>query len=107
MVACLGDCLPSGKIEDAKFDCIYGLCDNCGFDKLWSDGLRKILIDENVKPIPNAPLCGPDWEAVNIDWRYFTHSIAPTEANRARESADKAASARAAARTTVDADDDE
>ena len=107
LVACLGDCLPSGKIEDAKFDCIYGLCDDCGFDKLWSDGLRKILIDENDKPIPNAPLCGPDWEAVNIDWRYFTHSIAPTEANRARESADKAASARAAARTTVDADDDE
>jgi hypothetical protein len=71
LVACLGDCLPSGKIEDAKFDCIYGLCDTCGLDKLWSDGLRKILIDENGKPKPNAPLCGPDWEEVNIDWRYF------------------------------------
>ena len=108
MVACLGDCLPSGNIEDAKYDCLYGNCDKCGFKVLWSNGLRPLLInDETEELIPNAPLSCPEWEAKNIDWRYFTHSIAPTEANRECEAAKKAASARAAAKNVVDADDDE
>ena len=43
-VACL-TCLKSGKIEDASFACVNGECPTCGFDKIWSLGLRlRILI---------------------------------------------------------------
>jgi hypothetical protein len=38
-VSCL-PCLTSGKLEDAKFKCINGNCEICGFDKLWKHGVH-------------------------------------------------------------------
>ena len=107
MVACMGACLPTGKLEDAKYECLYGNCEECGFARLWSCGLRELLLDENGALREGAPLNSADWKIAKIHWRYFTHSIAPTEANHALEVARQAASARAAAREGVNANNDE
>jgi hypothetical protein len=107
MVACMGPCLPTGNLEDAKYECLYGECHQCGFERLWSDGLRKVLLDGNEAMIDGAPLSSADWKAATIHWRYLTHSIAPTEANHALHIAKQAANARAAAREGSDANDDE
>jgi hypothetical protein len=42
--ACL-PCLPEmGNLEDAKLSCVNGECYCCGFDKLWSKGVRRVII---------------------------------------------------------------
>ncbi len=42
--ACL-PCLPEfGNLEDAKLSCVNGECYPCGFDKLWSKGVRRVII---------------------------------------------------------------
>lgn len=42
-VACV-PCLKSGKLEDAKFSCVNGECPTCGFDKIWSKGVRRRIL---------------------------------------------------------------
>ena len=42
-VACL-TCFKRGKLEDAKFSCVNGEYPTCGFDKIWSKGLRKRIL---------------------------------------------------------------
>ena len=41
-------CLTNGKLEDANMECIKGECPTCGFDKIWSKGLRwRLLVCES------------------------------------------------------------
>ena len=48
--------------EDAfpemKMDCINGKCEECGFKKLWSQGLRQKLVDDGGDLHPNV---NPIW----------------------------------------------
>jgi hypothetical protein len=38
-------CLPEfGNLEDAKSSCVSGECYRYGFDKLWSKGVRQVII---------------------------------------------------------------
>ena len=84
IVECLQPCLSSQKLEDAKPLClIQDGCDMCGFDQLWSDGLRATLMDEEGTMVTNSPLAGQEWIKPGIDWRYYTSVAKPTVANHA------------------------
>lgn len=66
------------------------------------------LINNENELVPDAKLHCEEWSTPSIDWRYFTHSIAPTVAAHAQEVAKQAADARAAStEKAIDADDDE
>ena len=69
IVKCLQPCLASGKLEDAKPTCLAGNeCDEYGFGKLWSDGLRATLLLEDNTLDDSAPLAGTEWTQPGIDW---------------------------------------
>ena len=108
MIACMEQCLPTGKLEDAAHACLYGDdCDKCGFRRFWSNGLRQSLVDGDDELMPEANMHCEEWTTATIDWRYFTHSISPTVAAHAQEVARQAANARSTSSDNVDADDDE
>ena len=68
-VSCL-PCLTSGKLEDAKFKCIYANCEVCEFDKLWKHGVRARIFKREFdatkgewidKLNPNSKLATDTW----------------------------------------------
>eukprot|EP00984_Skeletonema_dohrnii_P017124 scaffold7728_cov75-Skeletonema_dohrnii-CCMP3373.AAC.2 len=110
-VECLKPCLASDKLEDAEHKCIDGTCDQCGFQRQWSQTLRRKLFVHTLGQEPtmnqDSPLYGPEWTEANIDWRQYSYEVQPTKATHAQEVARQAAAARAAEREDVDADDEE
>ena len=49
--------LCEGAFDGAgKDDCINGKCSACGFKKLWSEGLRKHVVDEKGNVMGSAPV---------------------------------------------------
>ena len=118
--ACLQPCLGTKELEDANYACVNGSeCSKCGFRRLWSNGLRKTLCrtipmnddaivadtttpetggPDSAQPsattlIPDAPLACDEWTKESIDWRYYTHQVAPTEGAHAQEVARQATAA--------------
>ncbi|KAL7534418.1 hypothetical protein ACHAXR_005863 [Thalassiosira sp. AJA248-18] len=117
VVACLKSCLPTGRLEDAKYSCLNGRdCQMCGFRRKWSNGLKKTLFSYEVAPDigeeratlnANASLAAPEWSESSIDWRHYTYQAKPSVASHAQDVARQAASARAASKENIDADDEE
>jgi len=80
IVACLAPCLGrSDKLEGANFECINGNeCSKCGFQQLWSGGVRNSLLTQNDELQVNAILAGPEWKKSKIHWRHYTQQVADT-----------------------------
>ena len=113
--ACLGylSCLEedaNGKriLENAKFSCVNGDFPKCGFDKIWSKGIRnQILIKEFdndtskwvEKLNPKSSFATDVW-LDDIYWRAYEYKEGPSMARHAKEVARQAAAERA-----IDADD--
>ena len=109
MTVCMGQCLPSGQLEDASLECLYGeSCKKCGFARLWSRGLKKVLFNKKRDLQQNYELHCDDWTTSSIDdWRYVTYSIKPTVATHAQDIAQQAANTCAKSSNNIDADDEE
>jgi hypothetical protein len=91
-VSCL-PCLTSGKLEDAKFKCINGNCEVCGFDKIWKHGVRARIFKQEFdatkgewidKLNPNSKLATDTW-LENVKWRDYEYKTKPTLATHAQE----------------------
>ncbi len=91
--ACL-PCLPEmGNLEDAKLSCVNGECYRCGFDKLWSKGVRRVIIlkdfdnqqKEWVESLNKDSVFATDAWLEIIDWCSYTTKEGPTVAEHLRE----------------------
>jgi len=100
-VACL-PCLKNGKLEDAKFSCVNGDCPTCGFDKIWSKGLRnRILMKEYdvgkkefiEKLNPNLSLATDIW-LDKVDWCSYVYKEKPVVQAHLKEVAHQATTQR-------------
>ena len=82
---CVGylPCLENGKLEDAKIECIEGTCTKCGFDKLWSKGVRVRVFDSNNKLNAKSTLATDVWNET-LEWRAYEYKEQPTLASHAR-----------------------
>ncbi len=96
-VSCL-PCLTSGKLEGAKFKCINGNCEICGFDKLWKHGVRARIFKREFdatkgewidKLNPNSKLATDTW-LERVEWRDYEYKTKPTLATHAKEIARQA-----------------
>jgi len=86
-VACL-PCLENGKLEDAKIECIEGTCTKCGFDKLWSKGVRARIFDSDNKLNAKSTLATDVWNET-VEWRAYEYKEQPTLASHAKKLHDK------------------
>ena len=95
IVECLQPYFSSRKLEDAKPSCLLDVgCDKCGFNQLWSGGLRASLLDNDDSIANNALLAGQEWIQLGIDWKYYTSIAKPTVASHAEGAAHQAAAVR-------------
>jgi hypothetical protein len=100
-VSCL-PCLTSGKLEDAKFKCVDGSCERCGFDKLWKHGVRRHILKQEyderkrewVEKLEKSSRLATDVWLDTLEWRDYEYKVKPTLATHAREVARQAAAAR-------------
>jgi hypothetical protein len=107
--ACL-ECVPclqprrngEKKLEDAKFSCVSMECPRCGFDKIWSSGIRNRIILKEYEPSrrafveklnPNCSMATDAWHE-EVYWRAYVYKEGPSIAANAREIAQRAAAAR-------------
>jgi len=78
--------LCENAFESENRDCIEGRCGSCGFKKIWSDGLRKMLVDKdgNLKAGVH-----PVWLKTVQWWRYKTsapsNSVSVDDSNSEKE----------------------
>ena len=108
ILSCIGNCLATGNLEDAKYECLYGdSCQSCGFRRFWFNGLKQILFNDNDDLQQDTNIYCDEWITSSLDWHHFTHSITPTVAAHAQDVARRAATARANSGGNVDADDEE
>jgi hypothetical protein len=91
--ACLS-CLPEfGNLEDAKLSCVNGKCYHCGFDKLWSKGVRRVIILKDfddqkmewVESLNTESVFATDAWIETIDWRSHTTKEGSMVAEHLRE----------------------
>jgi hypothetical protein len=91
--ACL-PCLPEfGNLEDAKLSCVNGECYCCGFDKLLSKGVRRVIILKDfdkqniewVESLNTESAFATDAWSETIDWQSYTTKEGPTVAEHLRE----------------------
>ena len=86
IVKCLQPCLVSKKLENADAVCLNGKsCKACGFRQWWSNGLRKLLIGDDSTINQDSDICGDEWLAPDIDWRYFSSVAKPTIVSQSNE----------------------
>ena len=107
--ACL-ECIPcldprsngEKKLEDAKFSCVNGECPRCGFDKIWSNGIRKMIMLSEYDPErkefvqklnPSCDFATSVWHE-GVYWRAYVYKEGPSVASNARDVAQRAAAAR-------------
>ena len=102
-VACV-PCLAGGKLEDANFICVNGECPTCGFDKIWSKGLRRRILSREFdsaksewveKLNPNSSLATDVW-LNEVDWRGYERKEGPSVASHLQEVERQARAARPA-----------
>ncbi len=91
-VSCL-PCLTSGKLEDAKFKCINGNCEICGFDKIWKHGVQARIFKREFdatkgewidKLNSNSKLATDTW-LERVKWRDYKYKTKPTLVIHAQE----------------------
>jgi hypothetical protein len=84
-VACL-PCLNGGLLEDANIRCVNGTCPLCGFDKIWSKGLRRRIMCREWNPVksewvdklnPNSVLATDSWMS-EVQWRGYESKDKPS-----------------------------
>ena len=109
-VACLPCLGGDAKLEDAKFKCVTGSCERCGFDKLWKHGVcARIFLHEYDarkgewvdKLNPNSKLATDSW-LETVEWRNYVYKTKPTLAAHAIEVARQATAARAPLENDLD-----
>ena len=66
--------------EDMKMDCIRGNCTRCGFKKIWSQGLRRKLVDVMGNVGKLKPGVHPVWLKRLRWWRFKTAKASPSDA---------------------------
>jgi hypothetical protein len=90
--------LTSGKLEDAKFKCINGNCEICGFDKLWKHGVCAHIFKQEFdatkgewidKLNPNSKLATDTW-LERVEWCDYEYNTKSTLATQAKEIARQA-----------------
>ena len=99
-VACL-PCLTTRKLGDANFTCVNGECPHCGFDKIWSKGLRRQILMREYdsekrewvdKLNPNSALATNTW-LKQVEWRSYVTKETPSVAAHLQEVNRQAAAA--------------
>lgn len=97
-------CLDGKPLESAKYSCINCDCPTCGFDKLWSKGVKASLFKYEYDATQSkwvgqlndtSPVKSNLWNK-QVDWREYCYKTRPSVAAHAQQ----------VARAT-DADDDE
>jgi hypothetical protein len=84
-VACLPH-LNGGLLEDANIRCVNGTCPSCGFDKIWSKGLRCCIMSREWNPVksewveklnPHSVLATDSWTD-EVQWRGYESKDKPS-----------------------------
>ena len=72
--------LCQNAFKDMKMSCIRGDCARCGFKKVWSQGLRRKLVDVMGNVGQLKPGVHPVWLKRIRWWRFKTSKCSPSDA---------------------------
>jgi hypothetical protein len=91
--ACLPCLSEFGNLDNAKLSCVNGVCYRCGFDKLWSKEVRRVIILKDfddqkmewVESLNTESVFATDAWLETIDWCSYTTKEGSTVAEHLRE----------------------